>query len=430
MPKRKAVDFEQLQYVEVVLVPLDAPCGHPSPRSRPAPIADKGCSEITKPPGCCDRCRGKPSRSAVSAITRRMHGRCRGRSHARAGAPMDGMSLAPSVHGLCEFFDLVRWQPQGFGDIANRAAAAVADGDGRQRGAVAAIAVEHVLQTSSRRSCSKSTSMSGGSLRSSETKRSNSISISPGWSSVIPKRIADRGIGGGAPALAQDLLASGKAHDVVYGQEIGLVALPGDDPRVPSDQFACLGLFLWAGFGLCPAIANAFLDETAQPARWPYVRRGPVRAGTDIPAGADRTCSAGRCAPIRPAVPRDRSRSAPGACAGGVRRWGTAHVPLRPVWCAGGSRSSCPAGRGGGARACARRRWRRRACRVAARAAAMLAGARSSSGPRCSSIGEPGALRKFRLHPGAVIRLRSVARNPQSQQAFGRPVRNPRASDR
>jgi hypothetical protein len=40
--------------------------------------------------------------------------------------------------------------------------------------------------TSSRRSCSKSTSMSGGSLRSFEMKRSNSISLRAGSTSVMP----------------------------------------------------------------------------------------------------------------------------------------------------------------------------------------------------------------------------------------------------
>jgi hypothetical protein len=42
--------------------------------------------------------------------------------------------------------------------------------------------------TSSRRSCSKSTSMSGGSLRSREMNRSKSIDMRPGSTSVIPKQ--------------------------------------------------------------------------------------------------------------------------------------------------------------------------------------------------------------------------------------------------
>src|SRR3546814_9449722 len=42
--------------------------------------------------------------------------------------------------------------------------------------------------TSSRRSCSKSTSMSGGSWRSAETKRSNSRSERAGSTSVMPRQ--------------------------------------------------------------------------------------------------------------------------------------------------------------------------------------------------------------------------------------------------
>ena len=80
--------------------------------------------------------------------------------------------------------------------------------------------------TSSRRSCSKSTSMSGGSLRSSERKRSNSSAF------VRDDRgdaeaIADGGIGRGAAALAEDRLFcfAGKADDVVHSEEIRFVFL-------------------------------------------------------------------------------------------------------------------------------------------------------------------------------------------------------------
>ena len=57
-----------------------------------------------------------------------------------------GISLAPAIHGRGQFVDLVRRQAQGLGDVAHRAASAVADHDGGQRGAFAAVAVEDVLQ--------------------------------------------------------------------------------------------------------------------------------------------------------------------------------------------------------------------------------------------------------------------------------------------
>ena len=77
--------------------------------------------------------------------------------------------------------------------------------------------------TSSRRSCSKSTSMSGGSLRSSETKRSNRRSTFSGFDLGDPEAIADHRIRRRAAPLAQDALGAREADDVVDGEEVGRV---------------------------------------------------------------------------------------------------------------------------------------------------------------------------------------------------------------
>jgi hypothetical protein len=82
--------------------------------------------------------------------------------------------------------------------------------------------------TSSRRSCSKSTSMSGGSLRSAEMKRSNRRSPRVRVDLGDAEAEADGGVGRRAAALAEDAAAAGEADDVVDGEEIGRVAELGD----------------------------------------------------------------------------------------------------------------------------------------------------------------------------------------------------------
>ena len=51
----------------------------------------------------------------------------------------------PAIHRPREPIDLIGWQAQRFGHVAHRASAAIAVGHRRHRGAVSAIALEHVL---------------------------------------------------------------------------------------------------------------------------------------------------------------------------------------------------------------------------------------------------------------------------------------------
>ncbi len=53
--------------------------------------------------------------------------------------------------------------------------------------------------------------------------------------------IADRGVGGRAPALAEDAFAPGEAHDVVHGQKIGRVAELLDQQELVLEERADLG---------------------------------------------------------------------------------------------------------------------------------------------------------------------------------------------
>ena len=91
---------------------------------------------------------------------------------------------APDLGG--QQLDHVFGQSQRLADVAQRALGAVADHRRAQRCMVAAVGLETHCMTISRRSCSKSTSMSGGSRRSSETKRSNRRSLRSGSIEVMP----------------------------------------------------------------------------------------------------------------------------------------------------------------------------------------------------------------------------------------------------
>ena len=56
-----------------------------------------------------------------------------------------------------------------------------------------------------------------------------------------PQAVADGGVGGGAPPLAEDALAPGEAHDVVHGEEVGRVAELGDEREFVHERAADLG---------------------------------------------------------------------------------------------------------------------------------------------------------------------------------------------
>ncbi len=78
-----------------------------------------------------------------------------------------------------------------------------------------------------------------------------------------PQRVADRGVGGGAAALAEDVPAACVTHDVMHGEEVGLVALLRDDRELLADQLDGFRLFLPAGSGFFPALANAHPHQAA-----------------------------------------------------------------------------------------------------------------------------------------------------------------------
>src|SRR4029077_20823373 len=96
--------------------------------------------------------------------------------------------------------------------------------------------------TSSRRSCSKSTSISGGSPRFSEMKRANRnglFRIDRGDAEAI----AHGAVGRRAAALAENflLLPARVVHDVVHGEEIARVVELGDQGELIVEPLLHVG---------------------------------------------------------------------------------------------------------------------------------------------------------------------------------------------
>ncbi len=168
---------------------------------------------------------------------------------------------APAVQAGGQFVDLVRRQAQHAGHVAHRAAAAVADRHGGERGTFAAVAVEHVLQHFLAAFVFE-------------------IDVDVRWFVAFfgdeafeqqfhvagvdlghAQHEAHRRIGRRATALAQDLLAAGEAHDVVHGQEVRLVLLEVDQSQLVFDLPA-----LALGGTARPAPAHALFNQHAQPA--------------------------------------------------------------------------------------------------------------------------------------------------------------------
>jgi hypothetical protein len=86
--------------------------------------------------------------------------------------------------------------------------------------------------TSSRRSCSKSTSMSGGSFARLGDEALEDHGPDLGRDGGHAQRVAGDGIRRRAAPLAEDAARPGEGDDVVDGQEIGLVAQLGDQAQL------------------------------------------------------------------------------------------------------------------------------------------------------------------------------------------------------
>ena len=172
--------------------------------------------------------------------------------------------------------------------------------------------------TSSRRSCSKSMSISGGSLRSREMKRSKSsdraaLRIDGG----DPQTVADAGVGRGAPALAQNFLAAREGDDIVHGQKVRLVAQLGDEGELVLDGRPRSR----AGTPSRPAPARAGLRELAQMAGRRLTGRHQLMRILVAQLLERESACAAQSPPSPPAARADRASRAARARADSARHW-------------------------------------------------------------------------------------------------------------
>ncbi|MNQ88920.1 hypothetical protein D3C85_1042100 [compost metagenome] len=171
-------------------------------------------------------------------------------------------AVAPAAAAIGQGVDLVTRQAQHLGDIAHRPRGMVGTGHSGERGAVTAIALEHILQH----------------LFAALVLE---IHVDVWWlvalagheafeQHVHPRRVdlgdaqgvAHRRVGRRTAALAENLLAAGEAHDVMDGEEVTLVTQLGNQRQLALDQVA--GLLRHA---LRPAPGHALLAQMAQPGR-------------------------------------------------------------------------------------------------------------------------------------------------------------------
>ena len=194
-----------------------------------------GCSEMTKPPGCCERWRGKPINSPVRPAPGA------GSDSADRSRPLPGVRrwglVAPAAAAVGQDVDLLGRQTQGLGYVAHRAGAVVGADHRGQRRALASVACENVLDD----------------LLAALVFE---IHVDVRWfvalagkealeQQVGPVRVqlgdaegeAHCRIGRRAAALAKDFPAPGEGDDVLHGEEIAFIAQFGD--QLEFSRSAC-----------------------------------------------------------------------------------------------------------------------------------------------------------------------------------------------
>ena len=179
-----------------------------------------------------------------------------------------------------------------------------------------------------------SMSMSGGPSRSGDRKRSNSRPSDTASALVMPERVADRRVGGAAPALAEDVRPAAERHDVPHHQEVAGEPQRLDDRQLVVDLGPGLAVAVAVapGVGAAPgpvAVGGALLGQPAQVGHLVE----PVGAGERRQlgrhqrqvegAGPPQLGGAGSTAPGQRAKRR--------ACSSPERRWAVPAAGSQPV---------------------------------------------------------------------------------------------------
>ncbi len=192
---------------------------------------------MTKPPVCWDRWRGKPTSSSASRRARRRVASAGSSPVWRIVVRLQAV-VAPAPDRPGQDIDRVFRQAERLADLADRAARPVGDDGRRQPGAVAAVfavdILDHLLaplmleiDVDIRRLVALGR----------DEALEQQIDLA-GIDGSDAEAVADRGVGGRAPALTQDFLPAGIAHDVMHRQEIGRVAeLPDQFQLMPHGRY-------------------------------------------------------------------------------------------------------------------------------------------------------------------------------------------------
>ena len=217
---------------------------------------------MTKPPTCCDRCRGKPSSVRASVSTLATAPGSSGSRPASRTRVSSMLRAVPPLHRARERRDLQRVEAHRLRHVAQRAARPVADDRRGQRGALAAVLRVDVLDD-----------FLAPLVLEIDVDVRRLVAL-PGDEALEQQRHArgidfgdaeaeaDGGVGRRAATLAEDVPRAREAHDVVHGEEIGLVVELGDQREFVLDR-----LPRRRGHAFRPALHRALLREPPQPAR-------------------------------------------------------------------------------------------------------------------------------------------------------------------
>src|ERR1700719_1609473 len=236
--EREDVDLENMQRVEVVLVPCDdgaVPHRRVLDRHQLGQRAagdHKAADMLREMPRKADQLRGEVEREAQGAVS----GVEPGLAHPLIGDRV----VAPAPHDAGERSDDIDAETQDLADLADRRARAVADYGGGETGAVAAVFFVDVLDHFFAPLVLE-IDIDVGRLVARGADEALEQHIDAGRvDRGDAEAVADDGVGSGAASLTQDAAPPRKPHDIVDGQEIAGIVEPLDQLELVLDQITDL----------------------------------------------------------------------------------------------------------------------------------------------------------------------------------------------
>ena len=195
---------------------------------------------MTKPPTCCDRWRGKPISSLVSATSRTITGLSGAKPASRIRSGMHLAAVPPREHAG-EPVDLREIEAQRLADVAHRALRPVGDQRRGERRAVAAVLRVDVLDDFLAPLVLEVDVDVGRLVALLRDEALEQHAHARRVDLGDAERIADGRVGRRAAALAEDAPRARERDDVVDGEEVGLVFQLRDQRELVLDQLADVG---------------------------------------------------------------------------------------------------------------------------------------------------------------------------------------------